>query len=283
MKKRLSPKYVLLAALGFGVLTAVLLVLYTGEAGNKEVHKNEVYVAARDIPGHTVIQADMVKKVSVPAEYVIAGAMNSEELIGATALAPIMEGEQIPRRRVAAAGGSGITAALAKDKRAVAVPIDAVGAVSGFVRPGDRVDVLAVMGNGGNATSRTILQDIEVLAVNTDKNITADQAGEAYEEAPSSVTLAVTLKEAQSLSLAKGNIMLALRPLDGTAQPFLPSIRAAEVIGYTAFPEAMKTGLGSAGIAPRRTEPAAAAPISVQEPEAPKGIIVYRGTKKSVE
>jgi pilus assembly protein CpaB len=99
--------------------------------------------------------------------------------------------------------------------RAISLQIDQVTGVSGFVLPGDRVDVLVTIDNaGGNnvAVTKTALQNAEVLAAGT----TTEEKNKR-----TITTQAVTLlvdpagAEAVALGQAQGKIHLVLRnPVD---------------------------------------------------------------------
>ena len=105
---------------------------------------------------------------------------------------------------------------LGKGMRAVAVKINAVLGVGGFVAPGDRVDVLLTERKsedegGREESSRVLLTNVRVLAI--------DQATEDPEFKPkvaSTVTLEVTLPDAQKVALAStvGFLTLALRSME---------------------------------------------------------------------
>jgi pilus assembly protein CpaB len=99
--------------------------------------------------------------------------------------------------------------------RAVAVKVDPVTAVGGFVLPGTNVDVI-VTGSaddrGGQDTSKVILEYVRVLSAGTSLQ---DEDGKPRDVPV--VTLLVSPADAQKLALAssEGKIQLALRnPLD---------------------------------------------------------------------
>jgi pilus assembly protein CpaB len=110
--------------------------------------------------------------------------------------------------------------------RAIAVRVDQVVGVAGFVTPGMRVDVLVSgvppAGSGGGGAQdtqvRTILQNIEVLSAGTD--IQKDAEGKPQQVQV--VNLLVTPEQAQVLALASNEtkIQLVLRnPLDTKVAP----------------------------------------------------------------
>ena len=95
--------------------------------------------------------------------------------------------------------------------RAASLEVNQVSGVSGFVLPGDRVDVLTTVDSRTStedAITRTVLQNIEVLA--------AGQKTEQQDNKPitvQSVTLLVDPEGAETLALAlhEGKIHLVLR------------------------------------------------------------------------
>lgn len=102
-----------------------------------------------------------------------------EELAEARARQPIYTDEPIIEKKlVKAENGSFLSAVLPKGMRAISVAISEHSAVSGFILPNDRVDVImtrkydGVDGGGGNAVlqkhalTETILSNVRVLAVN---------------------------------------------------------------------------------------------------------------------
>jgi pilus assembly protein CpaB len=123
--------------------------------------------------------------------------------------------------------------------RAVAVKVNDVVGVAGFVVPGMRVDVL-ISGNppGGAAStgmvSKTLLQNIEVLSAG--QNFQKDAEGKPVQVAV--VNLLVTPEQAEILSLASNEtrIQLILRnPLD-TETSKTPGIALASLYGGAVKP-----------------------------------------------
>jgi pilus assembly protein CpaB len=119
--------------------------------------------------------------------------------------------------------GGGLAATIRDGMRAIAVKVDQVVGVAGFVLPGMRVDVLisgvppaSGSGNAGsnnNTQVRTVLQNIEVLSAGTD--IQKDAEGKPQQVQV--VNLLVTPEQAQVMALASNEtrIQLVLRnPLD---------------------------------------------------------------------
>ncbi|MCY1370368.1 Flp pilus assembly protein CpaB [compost metagenome] len=123
-------------------------------------------------------------------------------------------------------GGSTLASLIESDKRAISVRVDDVVGVGGFLLPGNRVDVLATkkVGNNSEAESKTILEDLRVLAV--DQTASTDKTQPVVVRA---VTLEMTPKEAEVLvkAMSEGRLQLALRnPLDDQKKPE-PKVAAA--------------------------------------------------------
>ncbi|MGV8988939.1 MAG: Flp pilus assembly protein CpaB [Cypionkella sp.] len=104
---------------------------------------------------------------------------------------------------------------LGPNARAMAIKVDAVTAVGGFVTPGDKVDILLTQGNNDDLRSVTILQAIRVLGVDQDSDTQKDQPNSAAR----TVTVEVSPEESQKLALAQkaGTLSLTLRTLDGVS------------------------------------------------------------------
>jgi pilus assembly protein CpaB len=152
--------------------------------------------------------------------------LDAKNAIGRGVTSTIYTGEPILDDRLAPMGSGGGLAATIKDgMRAIAVRVDQVVGVAGFVLPGMRVDVLisgvppnANQGGSNNTQVRTVLQNIEVLSAGTD--IQKDAEGKPQQVQV--VNLLVTPEQAQVLALASNEtrIQLVLRnPLDTKVAP----------------------------------------------------------------
>jgi len=107
---------------------------------------------------------------------------------------------------------------ISPKKRAIAAKVDKVIGVSGFIHPGNRVDVLMTLATGRtfNPVTKTILENILVLAVGSE---TKERKGSEEKSSPTDViTLEVTPEEAEKLAFAatEGRLQLALRNFSDT-------------------------------------------------------------------
>ncbi len=129
-----------------------------------------VVVAKKDINSYEVIDDTKVTIVSIPQSYVQKGAFKSaEEVYNTIAATAILQGEQISSPRVTYPGAiSGLAYQVTPGKRAMAIRVSEDQAVSRLIKPGDRIDVLALIDyTGGRKDAlkvRTIFQDVLVLS-----------------------------------------------------------------------------------------------------------------------
>ena len=195
-----NKKYLLLAVL-FGLITVLLLSIYLQRGrgvAEEELSLEKVVAARAAIPAYTVVTAEMLELVALPAVAVHPGAVRDpEEIVGGVTRAALIAGEQVLADRVALdLELAHFASRIPSGMRAVAIPVDVVSGVSGFVAPGDRVDILVSTMGEGNTVTVTAMQDILVLA-----------AGPGYLEEehsdPSIVkTLALAVTPAQAQEIA---------------------------------------------------------------------------------
>ncbi|MBX7541287.1 Flp pilus assembly protein CpaB [Qipengyuania sphaerica] len=183
-----------------------------------ELRMARIVVATQDLAFGTAITDTNTRLVNWPATSVPAGAYTSvQEAVagGRVALRPITVGEPILASKVSGADGRATLASnLPEDMRAVAIPVNRVAGVGGFVRPGDVVDVMLtrqIPGDGASNEDKmttVVLENVLVLAT--------DQVADEKNTQPTvsqTATLQTDLFGAQKLALARevGTFTLALR------------------------------------------------------------------------
>lgn len=226
MNRRLVT--ILLAAFVVAALCSVLVYRLVGMriAASKPQPSTRVVAAARDIKIGTVLGAPDLTTIQIMGTVPKSAILDAKNAIGRGVTSSIYTGEPILDDRLAPMGSGGGLAATIKDgMRAIAVRVDQVVGVAGFVLPGMRVDVLisgvppnATSGGNNNTQVRTVLQNIEVLSAGTD--IQKDAEGKPQQVQV--VNLLVTPEQAQVLALASNEtrIQLVLRnPLDTKVAP----------------------------------------------------------------
>lgn len=260
-----------------------------------------VIEASRDIEPQTVITEDMVKAVDVSSNLVPSGALTDKNaVVGKKAGTTILSGDVITARKLSQRAG-GFVGLIPEGMRAVSFSVNDVTGVSGFAKPGDKVDILLVTSREGvdRITSKILLKDVLILAVNksssqpqpqpqnTDKNGKGVPDGSAPRQTssstasigtPSVVTVALTPYDAAKLiaSTQIGQLQMLLRPTNDEGDHY---------VGYYVIPlpkaEAPQPAPQPVYAAP---QPASAPAVSISSGGAPSGfsgIEVIRGTSVS--
>lgn len=201
-----------------------------------------VVVAAVDIPWGTSITAGMLKTTPFLKESLAPGYFaDPTHVAGRTIVQPVKVGEPIFESKLApttvAAGG--VAALVTLKKRAMAVKVDKVVGVSGFIHPGNRVDVLVTISKADRANhpeTKIVLENILVLATGTD----LEKAGKQEKPAQVDViTLEVTPEEGEKLALAatEGKLQLALRNFADNSSVDTRGITIPSLLSKSAAPE----------------------------------------------
>lgn len=260
-----------------------------------------VIEASRDIEPQTVITEDMVKAVDVSSNLVPSGALTDKNaVVGKKAGTTILSGDVITSRKLSQRAG-GFVGLIPDGMRAVSFSVNDVTGVSGFAKPGDKVDILLVTSREGvdRITSKILLKDVLILAVNkssgqpqpqpqnTDKNGKGVPDGSAPRQTssstasigtPSVVTVALTPYDAAKLiaSTQIGQLQMLLRPTNDEGDHY---------VGYYVIPlpkaEAPQPAPQPVYAAPQTAPTPAVSISSGGAPSGFSGIEVIRGTSVS--
>lgn len=221
------------------VCTGVFYGLFVGKLrGSASAASPTVVVAAHSLSRGTVIQPSDIKEIIASTHPPKDSFSKGSELTGQTVVEPLKEGDIVIRSRVASpTSGAGAALGIPNGMRAVSVRTAETPGVTGLLRPGHRVDVQFV-GNRPNtptqdAELRTILQDVEVLAINPQQDA-APRSGTVV------VTLLVSPADADLVGLADSNSRLRLvlrNPVDHEASS-LNGVSSASLLHLAAAPAA---------------------------------------------
>jgi pilus assembly protein CpaB len=268
----------------FSLIWGLVVSLFFYKAAVK-AHRPEsekaLVVAAQPLPPGASIAAGAVKIVRVPEKLFPHGGFSKvEEVVGRPVVSSIQADEPVVEARIAPRGsGFGVAPMIPSGMRAMAVRVNDVAGVAGFVLPGARVDVLVTGRPPGSEDTVTtpVLEDVAVLSAG--QTVEADSQSRSMSVPV--VTLLVTPAQSVSLTLAafEGKIQLVLRnsgdrqtsptagrelrELYGQTDTRAPVVAAAEHKRTAAAPKAVPA------------VPAAAPPVET--------MILYRGAVKSVE
>ena len=176
----------------------------------------EVVVAANEIAHGVKLDESMLKTIAWPSSLIPKGAYTSKQMVvNKVTMNKYFPGEVINENRLSDhLSGSTLSALISKEYRAISVRVDDVVGVAGFILPGNRVDILKTQLEtpSNTAITKTILQDIKVLAV--DQEVSQDKEKPTIVRA---VTLELKPEQAEIIvkAMREGSIQLTLRnPID---------------------------------------------------------------------
>lgn len=207
----------LLGAAVAGLLTVILLTRYMSlresqiSARLAQEGLTHVMLAKRDIPAARTITSVDVERTTWPKKAFPKGAFNDlKSLKDRVAARKIIAGEPVLEGHLASKGsGTGLAAIIPKGKRAMAVRVNEIVGVAGFIKPGDLVDVIVTLepDEETGIVTKTVLQRVPVIAVGQE---ISREGGKP--KRVTAVTLMVSPADAEKLALASRNdIQLAMR------------------------------------------------------------------------
>ena len=161
---------------------------------------------------------------------VLGGSRGPDSFAGWVVRNPVAAGEPIAEEKIIAPGDRGFLAAvLIPGMRAISVPVTVTSGISGFIFPGDRVDLVLsypVPSPAGSKNdsigktyehkaSQTVLRDVRVIGIDQRLDGKPGEAVVAH-----TATLEVTAKQGEVIALASeiGKVSLTLRSLVPAAQ-----------------------------------------------------------------
>jgi pilus assembly protein CpaB len=157
-----------------------------------------------------------MKLVEWPKEHLPMGAVTDpKELEGRILISRILAEQPIlPPMLAAKNAGNGLAALIPPNMRAIAVRVDDVVGVAGFIHPDDRVDVLVTLHPnrpGAETTTKVFLQNVKVLAVG--QEVESNDKTRLHATPATVATLLVTPTDSERLALAsiEGRLILTLR------------------------------------------------------------------------
>lgn len=289
----LTRTSIILISLCVGSLAALLTYRYLLKERARAAQLTQpitVVVATRPIAARTVIEPTAVREKSLPAAMLPANcATSTSEVIGQVAVSSLMEDEPVSRGAVSPRTALlGMAYAVPAGQRAVAVALDPIIGVAGFLKPGDRVDVVATFTLNELKVTKTVLQDVTLLAIGPnirpeeESKLAVNKNTRPQEQA--NATLAVTPTQAERLILAEadGKLRLTLRPADDRTIVSLTGIRSDALIGSQPY------ALTRASTAPpKRQNPMAVAvnktwspPVMTYKPPAPRPQAAPKNTRE---
>ncbi len=285
-------------ALVLGLVAVFLANAYFGgveqqqERIAQEQQLSRIVVASQDMAFGTPLGAQNLRLANWPANSVPVGAFIKLEDAtrgGRVALRPLVVGEPVLASKVSGVDGRAtLSANLPKGKLAFAVPVTEVSGVGGFVRPGDRVDVLLTRvipsENANSATDKmtdVIVEGAPVLGID---QVADDQSTQAV--VAKTATLEVDQIQAQKLALGiqLGTLSLALRNVADIESGPQATVVPRNLSGNSVYLRPTSAGAPARSVTRsvvrRRTPTRASAPAPAPSPT-PQTMTIVRGADAS--
>jgi Flp pilus assembly protein CpaB len=214
MKKNMVPLIAIAVVVAI-ISTGVFYGLFAGKlrSDSTDLAGPPVVVAARNLERGAVLQESDLRVAHFKAT--LSGSFSSaQQLAGATLLSSVQQNEPLLAERVATKTpqpGS-VHGSIPAGQRAVSIRVSESDSLMPVLKTGDKVDLQAVEERNGSLQLRTVLQNVEVLAVNPQSQPGGGNRGQV-----SVVTVLTSAEDADLVALADSGtrLRLALRnPLD---------------------------------------------------------------------
>lgn len=224
---------VLVIALAAGGIAAFLALNLEGPAPAPtvvelapQIQTQEVLVAATDIKQGQVLAPENIRWQRWPEESLNAAFIQKqttpdavEKLKGSVVRSQFIAGEPIREVKLARPESGFLAAILPSGKRAIAVRVSAQNTAGGFILPNDRVDVVQTVSTQRGNVSRTILGNVQVLAID---QMIEEQNGQAV-VVGKTATLELDPEQVELITAAEmsGTLSLALRSFADADEVFV--------------------------------------------------------------
>lgn len=224
-------------AIALALIAALLTIFYVTNY-KRSVQQSEanvrVYVAAQDIPaglvGSDVVANHLLQPRDIARRTVVPGAISSPAQIGKlVATEPIYAGEQVTLRRFGDATQQGVQGQITGTMRAIQIPGDANQLLTGTLRAGDHVDIVADVDAPSGRVARVVLRNIQVIAPSG-----TPSAGQRLSQVSGAVLLAIRDTQVQKLFYVVKNTQWSFE--------LRPALKAADSAERTANLDSVLNG-----------------------------------------
>lgn len=213
-------KKALIISLLLALAGAILLYQYLSSVQKPVAEKPKITIltAVRSFnPGDEVQAADIIEKKVDPDSVGIIGFTSREQIVGKIVKLPILTGEVFAPERLATREEMQLSFLIPEGKRALNLFVNESVLFSDLIQVGDRVDIVVNFSGGDEEIKikpfvATILQNIEVLAIGTEK--IKDNPGKPdVNNLAKTITLAFSPEEAEKMLYASsyGQYNIVLR------------------------------------------------------------------------
>lgn len=190
----------LLAAAALSIAVFVAVSSYVSNVESQVGPRTTVYRVAKPIDAYRPLGASNVEAVEVPRRWAPQTAVPSlRELEGRRVGFPLDAGTIVTTDMLIPSTD------LSPTEREIAINVNSVTGVAGRVRPGDRVDIVAVFAEvpGLPKQVRVLVRDVRIVSIGGQQTITVDDSdsvGDTKDVVP--VTLALEPKDSLSVTYA---------------------------------------------------------------------------------
>ena len=253
----MQARKVILLTLALMIGVGTYMVLRSSEqaapVAEVQVKTTEILAASRDLPTGTILKESDMKWIPWAAtadttKLYVKGTADMGTLIGAVLREGLRNDEPLIVGRVVQAHEQGFLAAvLTPGMRAISLALTPSAGVSGFIFPGDRVDVILTHTFSRKDVSELSERFVSETVITNARVLALDQKSDNQSVEPkvaTTATLEVTPKQAEKLALAadlvggpggsgRGAISLALRSLATDTESSVGTSTPAIVAGPT--------------------------------------------------
>lgn len=194
----------------------------------KEINKKiTVLVAAETIPPRTLIDKKMIKEIQVSDDSILANYIDdASKVVGKYTKETVFKDEGFYSDKLLDKDSNELSLKIDSNHRAISINVSGDTGVSDLLKPGDSVDIITFIAEKRDGAkvvnpnmAKTILQNIEILAVDKQLNREEKTNDKAIDKEKTLtnflVTLSIPTSDIEKLVLGQsiGSIKLALRPL----------------------------------------------------------------------
>lgn len=209
----------------------------------------QIVVPNKPLRQGEVVTENMLSLREVPARWAHENGLtgkNYKTAIGQRMRTDIGEGKGLLWAHLEGGDTATFSNTLVQGNRALTVPVDEINSISGFLQPGDNIDLFLTDRRDGEKQIYPIMQNLHVLAtgIKTEVDKTGRPTGRTY----NTITVQVTPQNAKRIVLAQsvGKLTATLRNPDDDAPISTTALTASDLRGIKPppMPEPVKRRRG---------------------------------------
>jgi len=188
---------------------------------DKQLDTIPLVVASKEMQPGMLVSAENVSVRQVPRAFApstASGPNQFSQLKGRQIIYKVAPGEPILPSHLAKVSASTFSSILNKGERALTIPVDSKNSISGFLRPGDLVDMFITLNpdaQSPQARTLPLISNVKILATGTHIEGQADipSKGRRADDQYSEITVGVSPKDAGRIVHAQslGTLSLVMR------------------------------------------------------------------------